>query len=113
MIFKKIFKNTLKLDKRTLLIKKNTIGSFVLKFIVVALDFFIVPLTLSYLTQTNYGIWLTINSMIRWFNLFDLGISHGYRNKLSIAFENTISYTYLSCYINCVSIFCLSKFHIV
>lgn len=88
MIFKKILKNILKLDKRTLLIKKNTIGSFGLKLIVVALDFFIVPLTLSYLTQTNYGIWLTINSMIRWFNLFDLGISHGYRNKLSIALAN-------------------------
>ena len=89
MKFKKLIEKTLiSSDKRTLLIKKNIVGSFGLKLIVIALDFFIVPLTLSYLTQTNYGIWLTINSMIRWFNLFDLGISHGYRNQLSIALAN-------------------------
>jgi O-antigen/teichoic acid export membrane protein len=85
MFLKKIKEKLFSSDSRTTLIKKNIIGSFVLKLIVIALDFIIVPLTLSFLTQTNYGIWLTINSMIRWFNLFDLGISHGYRNKLSIA----------------------------
>jgi O-antigen/teichoic acid export membrane protein len=88
MILKKIKEKFNTSDSRTLLIKKNIIGSFGLKLIVLALDFLIVPLTLSYLTQTNYGIWLTINSMIRWFNLFDLGISHGYRNQLSIALAN-------------------------
>lgn len=85
MFLEKIKEKLFSSDSRTTLINKNIIGSFGLKLIVIALDFIIVPLTLSFLTQTNYGIWLTINSMIRWFNLFDLGISHGYRNKLSIA----------------------------
>jgi O-antigen/teichoic acid export membrane protein len=75
-------------DSRTRLIKKNILSSFGLKFITILLDFLLVPLALSYLTQTSYGIWLTVSSMINWFNLFDLGISHGYRNKLSIALAN-------------------------
>lgn len=72
-------------DQRTSLAKRNIAGSFGLKAIDVAIDFLIVPLSLAYLTQTDYGIWLMIHSMVNWLNLFDIGISHGYRNKLAIA----------------------------
>ena len=50
-------------DQRTSLAKRNIAGSFGLKAIDVAIDFLIVPLSLAYLTQTDYGIWLMIHSM--------------------------------------------------
>lgn len=75
-------------DQRTALAKKNIVGSFSLKIIDVLVDFLFVPLSLAYLTQTDYGIWLTINSMVNWLNFFDIGISHGYRNKLAEAIND-------------------------
>ena len=75
-------------DPRSALIKKNIIGSFGLKAFDILIDFILVPLSLSYLTQTNYGIWLTINSMVNWMGFFDVGIGHGLRNKLAIALSN-------------------------
>lgn len=75
-------------DARTSLAKKNIIGSFGLKLVDVIIDLLIVPIALAYLTQTNYGIWLTISSMVVWLNLFDVGISHGLRNKLAAALSN-------------------------
>lgn len=46
------------------------------------------PLLLSYLGQEQYGIWVTILSVINWINYFDVGIGNGYRNKLTDALEN-------------------------
>ncbi len=71
--------------KRTDLIKKNIVRSFGLKVIEISISFLIVPISLAYLTQTDYGIWLIVSSMINWLKFFDIGISHGYRNKLAEA----------------------------
>lgn len=46
------------------------------------------PLLLSYLGQEQYGIWVTILSVINWINYFDVGIGNGYRNQLTDALEN-------------------------
>ncbi len=43
------------------------------------------PLLLSYLGQDEYGIWVTVLSVINWINYFDVGIGNGYRNKLTEA----------------------------
>ena len=48
-------------------------------------QFALVPLTLHYLDKTQYGIWLTLASVIGWFSFFDIGIGNGLRNKLSEA----------------------------
>jgi len=45
----------------------------------------IVPLTLKYMSQEKYGIWLTLSSIVGWFSLFDIGFGSGLRNKLSEA----------------------------
>lgn len=56
--------------QRSSLAKRNIIGSFGLKFFDIVFEFALVPLSLSYLTQTSYGVWLTIYSLINWFNFF-------------------------------------------
>jgi O-antigen/teichoic acid export membrane protein len=43
------------------------------------------PLGLQYLGSSDYGIWLTIFSVISWVSFFDLGITNGLKNRLSEA----------------------------
>ena len=45
----------------------------------------LVPLTLGYLNAYEYGIWLTLNSILAWINSFDIGLGNGLRNKLTTA----------------------------
>jgi len=45
----------------------------------------LVPLTLNYVTPAEYGIWLTISSIVSWLSFFDIGLGNGLRNKLSEA----------------------------
>ena len=45
----------------------------------------LVPLTIDYLNPTKYGIWITLMSVIAWFNFFDIGLGNGLRNKMATA----------------------------
>lgn len=45
----------------------------------------LVPLTITYINQTNYGIWLTITSIVSWFSFFDIGFGNGLRNRFAEA----------------------------
>lgn len=60
---------------------------FVLKGISVLCTLLIVPLTIDYVSKYEYGIWLTISSLVSWLSFFDLGISNGLRNKFIEAIE--------------------------
>jgi O-antigen/teichoic acid export membrane protein len=68
---------------RTVAAKKNIAGSFVIKGISIAISFLLVPLTIDYINPTQYGIWLTLSSMIAWIGFFDIGFGHGLRNRLA------------------------------
>jgi len=69
--------------ERTLKAKKNIVFSIILKGINIATGLVLVPLVLNYLDETRYGIWLTLSSLVMWFNFFDVGLGHGLRNKLA------------------------------
>jgi O-antigen/teichoic acid export membrane protein len=71
--------------ERSINIKKNILGSFLIKGIAVVIGFIQLPLTLHYLNPTNYGIWLTLGSIIGWFSFFDIGLGNGLRNKFAEA----------------------------
>lgn len=68
--------------ERTRLAQKNIILSFIIKGLSVAINLVFVPLTINYIDAERYGIWLTLSSIIVWFNFFDLGLGNGLRNKL-------------------------------
>ena len=48
----------------------------------------LVPILLGYLDQTQYGIWLTMMSIISWFGFMDVGLGNGLRNKFAVAKAN-------------------------
>lgn len=72
-------------DLRSVKAKKNIIGSFILKGISIVISLLLVPLTIDYLNPASYGVWLTLASIIAWFNFFDIGLGNGLRNKFAIA----------------------------
>jgi O-antigen/teichoic acid export membrane protein len=72
-------------NARTIAAKKNVLGSFLIKVFSMAISFIIVPLTINYINPTQYGIWLTLTSMVGWVSLFDVGLTQGLRNKFAEA----------------------------
>lgn len=78
-------KNIFSGDRRTVRVKQNVVASILLKGVDVVIYLLLVPLTLGYLNSYEYGIWLTLNSVLLWINSFDIGLGNGLRNKLAIA----------------------------
>lgn len=78
-----IIKNLLNGDKRTVLLKKNIYGSFLIKGWSCFIQLLLVPMTLNCLNKYEYGIWLTINSILIWVDSFDIGLGNGLRNCLA------------------------------
>ena len=80
-------KNT---QNRSKNLKENIIYSVGIKGLGVILSFMLLPLTVHYLTEVEYGIWVTLFSILNWINMLDMGIGLGLRNKLAeaVAREN-------------------------
>ena len=72
-------------DERTRTIKVNVFQSFIYKGLSIALSLLIVPMTIGFVNAEQYGIWLTISSIVGWIGYFDLGLGHGLRNKYTEA----------------------------
>lgn len=74
-------------NKRTARAKKNIALMVVLKGLSIICSLITVPLTIDYVSKYEYGIWLTISSLVAWLSFFDLGIGNGLRNKFIQALE--------------------------
>ena len=72
-------------EKRTKNVRFQIILSFLTRGISIFLSFFVVRLTIGYLGNDLYGIWVVLFSIITWLSLFDIGVGNGLRNKLTIA----------------------------
>lgn len=99
-------------QERSVKAKKNILASFAIKGMSIAISLVLVPLTLNYVDQTEYGIWITLSSVVAWFGLFDIGFGNGLRNKFAeaVAEENfhlarvyvSTTYAILGIIIGCV-----------
>ena len=76
------------LDPKSKIVLRNVSYSFFIKGMNILINFLTLPLILSYLDTTRYGIWLTMSAILTWFSLFDLGLGNGLRNRLTIALAN-------------------------
>lgn len=87
--------------------------SFLLKGGSIIISFILVPLTINYLNTYEYGIWLTLNSVLSWVYLFDIGLGNGLRNKLTEAIamnDYKLGKIYVSTTYFCMSIIILAIF---
>lgn len=86
-------------NPRSVMAKKQIIYSFALKGISILIGLIYVPLLLDYLDNERYGIWLTMASIIGWFEFFDIGLGNGLRNKFTEAVatgKHELARTYVS-----------------
>ena len=72
-------------NQRSVEAKKNIAGSFVIKGVSIFISLWLVPLTIHYVNPTEYGIWLTMSSMVAWISFFDIGFTNGLRNRFAEA----------------------------
>jgi O-antigen/teichoic acid export membrane protein len=84
-IYQYLHKQLVKGNARTVLAKKNIIGSLVIKGGSIAVSVVMVPLTIDYINPTRYGIWLALSSIVGWFSFFNVGMTQGLRNKFAEA----------------------------
>lgn len=72
-------------NTRSSKIKKNILVSAFFKIADTLVYLLLVPVTLGYLSSYEYGIWLTLSSILAWIDNFDIGLGNGLRNKLAEA----------------------------
>lgn len=87
MLINKILKSVINFftqgNKRSIEAKKNIAGTIAIRGISIAISLVMVPITIHYVNPTQYGIWLTLSSIIGWFSFFDIGFGNGLRNKFA------------------------------
>lgn len=94
-----ILKKYSKGHERSQKAKRNIIAALGIKGGSILINLMLVPLTIRYLNASEYGIWLTLSSIILWFSFFDIGLGHGLRNKLAEALarnDDFLAKTYIS-----------------
>lgn len=69
--------------ERTIKAQKNALAMLFTKGASIVISLLYVPLLINSLEPINYGIWLTIISIVGWFNLLDIGLGNGLRNNLA------------------------------
>lgn len=72
-------------NERSVKVKKNFIASLGIKGVSIAVTFFLVPITLGYVSEELYGIWLILSSVLWMLHYFDVGFTLGLKNKLTEA----------------------------
>ena len=72
-------------NSRNKMLKNNILFSGFLKIVGLLTSLVIVPITINYLNNEVYGIWMTITSILYWITTFDIGLGNGMRNYLAEA----------------------------
>lgn len=85
MVFIERLKTAFASDARTKTISKNVLGLGLLQGVNVCVSFLLVPIVMDFVSPSQYGIWLTISSMVSWLALLDVGLGNGMKNKLTEA----------------------------
>lgn len=98
-------------NARNRMLTTNILFSGILKIISLLTSLLIVPITIGYLSNEIYGIWMTITSIIFWINTFDIGLGNGMRNYLTEAIskkEYVLGQKYISTTLSLLSLIALA-----
>lgn len=70
-------------SSRSKKIQANALQMYIYRAGGIAVNFLYVPLLIDSLSRENYGIWLTITSIVGMMSFFDIGLGNGMRNKVA------------------------------
>src|SRR6187431_1993179 len=79
----KLFSLVTKGSERGIVLKKNIIGTFLVKSMSIITSLLFLRYSLDFLGKEVYGVWLTMSAFVTWFTFFELGLGNGLRNKLA------------------------------
>ena len=109
MLKEKFINNLMSNSARSIKMYKNTAIMFLVRGLSMIITFISAPIMLNHVDRADYGVLLTLTSIISWVSLMDVGLGNGLRNKLPeyIAKGDTNSaktivstcYASLACYI--------------
>ena len=79
-------------NARTAMLVKNSSISFITKGITILFTLITVPIVYNHLDKYQFGVYVTLTSIISWIDMFDFGINEGVRNRITEAIvdRNTI-----------------------
>ena len=70
-------------DERTRKMRHNTISMLIVKGLSILISLAYVPLMLKSVDRTDYGVLLTLTSIVHWVAMLDIGLGNGLRNSLA------------------------------
>lgn len=70
-------------NARSKKVVQNILASFFIKGWSGIMQLLLVPLTLACLSNYEYGVWMTISTMLVWIESMDIGLGNGMRNMLA------------------------------
>ena len=91
--------NVIQAIDRNGILKKNISWGFIFKVSGMALSYISIPIVLNYLGEQNYGVWITIFSILSWIYTFDVGVGNGLKIRLTEALskkDNLLARQYIS-----------------
>ena len=63
--------------------RKNTFGMMIVRGLSIFISLFSAPIMLKYVDRSDYGVLITLTSIVNWVSLLDIGLGNGLRNKLT------------------------------
>lgn len=72
-------------SERSVKVTLNVFFLALIKGVSIVVNLSIIPITIKYVSPSQYGIWITLSSMIAWISFFDIGFSNGLRNRFTAA----------------------------
>lgn len=96
-------------QERSVKAKKNILASFFIKGSSILVSIVMVPIAINYVNVSQYGVWLTLSSIVVWFSFFDIGLTQGLRNKFAAAVakgEDDLAQIYVSTTYAILAIIC-------
>lgn len=70
-------------DERTRRMKHSTISMLIIKGLSILVSMAYMPLMLSAIDRTDYGVLLTMTSIVNWVAMLDIGLGNGLRNAIA------------------------------
>lgn len=71
------------LDSRSIKMYKNTAAMLLIKGISILISLMSAPIMLHHVNRADYGVLLTLTSIVSWIGCMDIGLGNGLRNTLS------------------------------
>lgn len=81
--FQRVYSFLIGGDERTRKLKRNTISMLIVKGLSILVSLAYVPLMLKGVNRTDYGVLLTLTSIVHWVAMLDIGLGNGLRNTLA------------------------------